>query len=124
MSKASYFVTLFAALALVLHSEHVFSEPINVTVDDTNGDPRTGNQFVYFPSSNAWNLGQSCGSACWAKVNASLAYMNTWHDVTWVSFIVWHSIFCTIILLPVCQGFFNQRTVAIPRKCRLCVRNP
>ena len=104
MSRASYFVTLFA-LALVLHSEHVFSEPINVTVDDTNGDPRTGNQFTYFPSSNVWNLGQSCGSVCWAKVNASLAYMSTWHDVTWVSFIVWPSQglpYCTITL-PVCQ---------------------
>ena len=84
MSRNSYFVTLFA-LALVLHSEHVFSEPTNVTVDDTNGDPRTGNQFTY---SNAWHIGQSCGSVCWAPVNASLAYMNTWHDVTWVSFIV------------------------------------
>ena len=92
MSRASYFVTLFAlALRLVLHSEHVFSEPTNVTVDDINGDPRTGNQFAYFPSLNAWHLGQNC-SGCWAHVNASLAYMNTWHDVTWVSFIVLPSV--------------------------------
>ena len=90
MSRTSLFITLFA-LAVVLHSEYVFSVPTNVTVDDTNGDPITGNQFAYFPSLS-WNLGQSCGSVCKAPVDVSLAYMNTWHDTTWVSFIVLPSI--------------------------------
>ena len=64
----------------------ILAVPVNVTVDDTNGDPRTGAQFLYSPL-NRWNVGQNCTS-CSAHVNASLAYMHTWHDVSSVNFFI------------------------------------
>ncbi|EJD06284.1 uncharacterized protein FOMMEDRAFT_166512 [Fomitiporia mediterranea MF3/22] len=54
---------------------------VNVTIDDTYGDPITGNQIVYSPSS-AWQQGNGCGP-CTAKPSpSSNAWMGTWHDAT------------------------------------------
>ncbi|EMD39543.1 hypothetical protein CERSUDRAFT_71443 [Gelatoporia subvermispora B] len=46
-------------LVVVASISCVGSIPQNVTVDDTHGDPTTGEQFTYTPSA-AWSEGQSC----------------------------------------------------------------
>ena len=53
---------------------------VNVTVDDTYGDPFTGNPIIYQPQ-GAWQPGQSC-STCTAHPDKSLAFNGTWHDST------------------------------------------
>ncbi|OCH96619.1 hypothetical protein OBBRIDRAFT_718250 [Obba rivulosa] len=57
----------------------------NVTVDDTFGDPITGEQFVYKPASGgsipAWNVGQDC-PGCFAQPDPDQTYLHTWHDGT------------------------------------------
>ncbi|OBZ78935.1 hypothetical protein A0H81_00321 [Grifola frondosa] len=72
--------TLFSILSLLSshHFVQTFAALVNVTVDDTYGDPRTGNQFVYTPS-QIWNFGPTC-IPCFAKPDASQAYLGTWHD--------------------------------------------
>ncbi len=52
----------------------------NVTVDDANPDPNTGNQFVY--SSIGWNFGPEC-TGCHAQLDRNQTYMGTWHDATY-----------------------------------------
>jgi hypothetical protein len=53
---------------------------VNVTVDDTLGDPITGQQFSYLPA-GSWNVGQTC-TACTARPDPSLLFAGTWHDGT------------------------------------------
>ena len=55
---------------------------VNVTVDDFNPDPVTGNTFLYFPE-GYWNIGNNC-SVCEAKPDTSRIYQSTWHDVTYI----------------------------------------
>lgn len=51
---------------------------VNITVDDTYGDPTTGAHFVYTPP-QAWAAGPMC-SSCPAQLDANDTYMNTWHS--------------------------------------------
>lgn len=72
------FLSLSAShLALVLHASAAL---VNVTVDDTFGDPSTGKQVVYSPQ-GAWQPGQFC-TTCTAHPDKSLAFNGTWHDST------------------------------------------
>ncbi|KAI5117137.1 hypothetical protein M0805_008256 [Coniferiporia weirii] len=52
----------------------------NVTVDDQNGDQKTGAMPTYSPVS-VWNQGANC-SHCKARPDPSLALDSTWHDTT------------------------------------------
>ncbi|EMD41418.1 hypothetical protein CERSUDRAFT_89984 [Gelatoporia subvermispora B] len=52
---------------------------VNVTIDDTYGDPTTGAQFTYVDSE--WKPGQGC-SGCLAQPDPSLAWNGSWHDAT------------------------------------------
>lgn len=61
---------LFASPALAL---------TNVTIDDTNGDPKTGAQISYTPQNGHWNLGPGC-QRCSASLDASQTFDQTWHD--------------------------------------------
>lgn len=54
---------------------------VNITVDDTNPDPLTGNVFTYSPA-DRWNQGNGC-ALCTAQPSASLAHDGTWHDATY-----------------------------------------
>ncbi|KAH9922999.1 hypothetical protein B0H21DRAFT_701362 [Amylocystis lapponica] len=69
-------VTLFTFLSI--HSFFATASLQNVTVDDTYGDPLTGEMFVYAPTAE-WSIGQDC-SSCTAHVDANDAYNGTWHD--------------------------------------------
>ncbi|KAI1797505.1 hypothetical protein LXA43DRAFT_877148 [Ganoderma leucocontextum] len=77
---------VLSLLFLSLSASHLAPVPqasaalINITVDDTFGDPFTGNQILYEPQ-GAWQLGQSC-STCTAHPDKSLAFNGTWHDST------------------------------------------
>ncbi|KAL4265888.1 hypothetical protein AB1N83_003460 [Pleurotus pulmonarius] len=51
---------------------------INITVDDTLGDPTTGRRVAYHPAS-VWNDGANC-SACNARPDKDFLYMGTWKD--------------------------------------------
>ncbi|KAJ7585677.1 hypothetical protein C8J56DRAFT_788566 [Mycena floridula] len=53
---------------------------VNVTIDDTFGDPTTGNKIQYSPPSS-WNLGGDC-NGCSAYPSAAQAYLHTWQDGT------------------------------------------
>lgn len=56
---------------------------INITVDDTNPDPLTGNIFTYSPD-GSWNQGNNC-TPCFRKLDATLTFDGTWHDTTYDS---------------------------------------
>lgn len=49
----------------------------NIIVDDTYGDPVTGQLVTYAPDD--WNVGQDC-AGCTAHPDASQLFDNTWHD--------------------------------------------
>lgn len=53
---------------------------VNITVDDQNPDPLTGNSFTYSPS-NEWNIGNGC-QPCAVKLDPSKTFDATWHDAT------------------------------------------
>lgn len=55
---------------------------VNITIDDKYGDPKTGNQVMYSPP-DSWNDGTNC-SACTARPDPSIPYLNTWHDGTYL----------------------------------------
>jgi len=68
--------TLAVGLLLV---QSVLCAMKNVSIDDTKGDPVTGQQILYSP---AWTFGPGC-QACTAKVTpAQNAFDGTWHDST------------------------------------------
>lgn len=55
---------------------------VNITIDDQNGDPQTGQVINYNPP-EAWKPGQTC-TGCTAKPSpASNAYMGTWQDASY-----------------------------------------
>ncbi len=70
----------FTALLLLLAPRLVFGSLVNITVDNAAPNPTTGAAFSYAPD-NTWNEGNGCGF-CSAKPNASLAYNQTWQDVS------------------------------------------
>ena len=51
---------------------------LNVSIDDTLGDERTGNMISY---TGQWSAGQNC-SSCTADIDASQVFEHTWHDTT------------------------------------------
>lgn len=65
-------------LALAAHTQAAL---VNVTIDDTHGDPKTGTQVTYSPS-EYWNDGTNC-PLCTAHPDVSQAYLGTYHDGTW-----------------------------------------
>jgi len=72
---------LWLALFLLTFTFHrALAALVNVTIDDTNGDPLTGAQFVYTPPTS-WNIGQAC-VGCTAHPDPELLYDQTWHDGT------------------------------------------
>ncbi|EMD41686.1 hypothetical protein CERSUDRAFT_102093 [Gelatoporia subvermispora B] len=84
MSDATSTTPLFLSLLLSLLFTVFVSADQNVTVDDTFGDPITGEQFVYSPttgSDSIWNVGQTC-TGCLAQPDPSQTYNNSWHDGT------------------------------------------
>lgn len=54
---------------------------VNITVDDQNPDPLTGNTFTYSPSDH-WEIGNGCQS-CAARLDPSQTLDATWHDATY-----------------------------------------
>ncbi|EJD06217.1 uncharacterized protein FOMMEDRAFT_145466 [Fomitiporia mediterranea MF3/22] len=53
----------------------------NVTIDDQNGDPTTG-QYIQYSPSEAWRRGQDCNN-CTARPNAARTFDGTWMDATY-----------------------------------------
>ena len=74
---------LFVSVLLVglAAASAVFGALVNVTVDDSGSDPRTGYPFSYSPQAD-WNIGQDC-PGCVAQPNPTQAFMGTWHDATY-----------------------------------------
>lgn len=58
----------------------VLSVLVNVTIDDTFGDPLTGNHIDYSPLTS-WNIGANC-DGCTTAPDPSQVYNHTWHDGT------------------------------------------
>ncbi|EJD00599.1 uncharacterized protein FOMMEDRAFT_159347 [Fomitiporia mediterranea MF3/22] len=52
---------------------------INVTIDDEFGDPMTGEQISYYPST-FWQQGADCGACTAQPTSTKEVYMGTWHD--------------------------------------------
>ncbi|OCH92669.1 hypothetical protein OBBRIDRAFT_726328 [Obba rivulosa] len=52
----------------------------NVSIDDTYGDPTTGEHFVYTPA-QAWNNSQTC-DRCASDPDLGLSFDQTWHEAT------------------------------------------
>jgi hypothetical protein len=68
---------LFLMLSLVLL---VHAGARNITIDDENGDEKTGAQPVYQPGAS-WSLGSACPD-CWVKPKSTNVTDGTWHDTT------------------------------------------
>jgi len=74
------YMLLVLSLILFWTSALVFAGSVNITIDDTYGDPVTGAQFTYSPA-DEWTAGQTCTS-CTARPDPSEAYNGTWHDTS------------------------------------------
>ncbi|RPD58421.1 hypothetical protein L227DRAFT_505389 [Lentinus tigrinus ALCF2SS1-6] len=70
----------FLTISAVADFTRVSAALVNVTIDDTFGDPTTGNQIVYDPP-GVWKVGQNC-SDCTAQPDRSQLVNGTWHDGT------------------------------------------
>ncbi|KAI5117398.1 hypothetical protein M0805_004620 [Coniferiporia weirii] len=69
------------SLFLLLLFRTSLADPVNVTIDDQDGDPTNGQHISYSPP-GAWQAGQTC-TDCTAKPSpASDAYLGTWTDST------------------------------------------
>ncbi|EJD35767.1 hypothetical protein AURDEDRAFT_188621 [Auricularia subglabra TFB-10046 SS5] len=70
------------ALALLLGTS-AFARLVNVTIDDTHGDERTGRtpQYTSVHRWNARSAGEQC-STCAASPDGTQAFEKTWHDET------------------------------------------
>jgi hypothetical protein len=77
VARPALLLRLFLMLSLVLL---VRAGAQNITIDDENGDAKTGAQPMYQPKTS-WSLGSAC-SNCWAKPNSTNAIDGTWHDTT------------------------------------------
>ncbi|ESK85037.1 hypothetical protein Moror_15707 [Moniliophthora roreri MCA 2997] len=73
---------LFLTLLLVLFYliSVVSGAPRIFFIDDEHGDSLTGNKPTYSPP-NGWAQGATC-RGCGSRVDASLAFRNTWHEST------------------------------------------
>ena len=71
---------IFLFIHFVALASLASSTTVNVTVDDEQGDSRTGAQPTYAPS-DGWSQGATC-SGCEVKADPALAFDNTWHDST------------------------------------------
>jgi hypothetical protein len=69
-------------LPLLLLFPSTFAVLVNVTIDDSLGDPTTGAQITYEPL-NSWKLGGAC-TGCPVSPNGDSAYQRTWHEGTFV----------------------------------------
>lgn len=54
----------------------------NVSIDDTDGDPITGQKIIY--DSPTWSFGPSCEDCEAIPTPASSAFLGTWHDTTFL----------------------------------------
>ncbi|KAF9463794.1 hypothetical protein BDZ94DRAFT_1258045 [Collybia nuda] len=55
---------------------------VNITVDDSSGDPRSGNSILYNPPS-VWNTAEHCSSVlCNARPDIKIVYSGSWHEAT------------------------------------------
>ena len=75
MIQRNLLAVLFILSFLSIHSSSVL---VNVSIDDTLGDERTGNMITYV---GGWKVGQSC-TDCTTNVNARQTFEFTWHDAT------------------------------------------
>ena len=71
---------IFLTIATLAHFPRASAALVNVTIDDTLGDPRTGAQIVYGPA-GVWKVGQTC-TTCTAHPDPSELVNGTWHDGT------------------------------------------
>lgn len=67
------FFPFFSAVSAVL---------VNVTIDDTQGDPLTGLQITYDPP-GSWKSSSGC-VGCESSPDGNLAHLQTWHEGTFV----------------------------------------
>ncbi|KAJ7573507.1 hypothetical protein C8J56DRAFT_982375 [Mycena floridula] len=58
---------------------------LNVTIDDSFGDPKDSAKIVYSPV-GVWTYGPDCGTECTAKPNISNTYENGWRDASQLNF--------------------------------------
>jgi hypothetical protein len=65
---------LLAAGSWLIFSKCALAALVNVTIDDTFGDPKTGAQVTYFP--DGWNNGTNC-SECTARPDVGRVYLAT-----------------------------------------------
>ncbi|KAI0757342.1 hypothetical protein C8Q80DRAFT_1091069 [Daedaleopsis nitida] len=70
----------FATAWFSANTPFAFATLVNVTIDDTLGDERTGAQIVYEPP-DVWKVGQNCID-CTAKLDQSQLQNGTWHEGT------------------------------------------
>ncbi|KIM84656.1 hypothetical protein PILCRDRAFT_391863 [Piloderma croceum F 1598] len=80
LSDIMHLPFLLATGSWLIFVERTWTALVDVTIDDTYGDPNTGAQIMYMPDN--WNNGTSC-SACTAHPASSQTYLGTWHDNTW-----------------------------------------
>lgn len=66
----------------LLLSQPTFAKLVNVTIDDQNGDPVTGNHITYGPQ-DAWQDGQTCTNCSARGIIASYTYSGTWIDASY-----------------------------------------
>jgi len=69
-----------ALLLILLLARQAFGSLVNITIDDTFGDPRTGHLPFYLPQA-AWtnSSGLCVGEACWGQAPPLCARNRTWH---------------------------------------------
>lgn len=76
---------------------------VNVTVDDTYPDPRTGAVWNYVPPDD-WNVGQNC-SGCYAQLDKTLVMNGSWHDSTFGGSPAYAKLdFTGTYFIPACGG--------------------
>ncbi len=75
---ASSMRLLLCSLSLSLFFSSALATLVNVTVDDQNGDPTTGNTISYTPA-DAWDVNSLPCNSCSTQVDASKAWNETWH---------------------------------------------
>jgi hypothetical protein len=83
MQPGLFRVVLRLALATLLLHWQAFGKLVNVTIDDTLGDSRTGEVPAYLPEKVWTNSSVLCPSGTsWGQPPPSCARNNTWHATT------------------------------------------
>ena len=70
------------ALQVLAFNAYVAANIINITIDDTYGDPVTKLQPVYNPSSIGGDTWTASCTSCFVAPNPAFAYNGTWHHAT------------------------------------------